>query len=198
MILGAIEMKTVSQYIPYVRHLTLRIIILLLVMLCCPAIDVPVQATDGIEKVGDALMIALPVVAAGLTIGLKDGQGAFQLGESAALTVGVTYGLKFAVDEKRPNGDDQSFPSLHASISFMSAEFMRKRYGWEYGIPAYLVATFVAYSRVEADEHYTHDVIAGAAVGIGSSFLFTKPYKGWHVQPDVDHAYHGIRFSHSW
>jgi membrane-associated phospholipid phosphatase len=180
------------------KHSALRTNILLFVMLSCLADSVSVQAADRIETAGDVLMIALPAAAAGLTLGFKDGQGAFQLGESVVLSLGVTYGLKFTIDEKRPNGDNQSFPSGHASISFTSAEFMRKRYGWKYGIPAYVVATFVAYSRVESDEHYTRDVIAGAAIGIGSSYLFAQPYKGWHIQPNVDHAYYGIRLSHNW
>lgn len=180
------------------RHSTLRTNILLVVMLYCLTACVTVQAADSIETAGDILMIALPVAAAGLTLGFKDGQGALQLGESAALSLGVTYALKLTIDETRPNGDNQSFPSAHTSISFASAEFMRKRYGWEYGIPAYLVATFVAYSRVDARQHYIHDVLASAAIGIGSSYLFTQPYKGWRIQPDVDHAYYGIRLSYNW
>ena len=174
------------------KHGIIRTNILLFVMLSCIAVGVDVQAAGSIETAGDILVIALPAAAAGLTLGFRDGQGALELGESAALMLGLTYGLKFTIDEKRPNGDNQSFPSAHASISFASAEFLRKRYGWEYGIPAYVVATFVAYSRVESKQHYTHDVITGAVIGIGSSYLFTKPYKGWHIQPDVGHAYYGI------
>src|SRR5689334_17669590 len=83
----------------------------------------------------------------------------------------------------------------NASISFASAEFLRKRYGWEYGIPAYALASFVAYSRVESNAHFPHDVIAGAAIGIGSSFLFTHPYKKWVVQADIGRGYYGIRLS---
>ena len=61
------------------------------------------------------------------------------------------------------------------------------------------LATFVAFSRAESKRHYTHDVIAGAAIGIGSSYLFTEPYKGWHIQPDVGHhAFYGILISRSW
>jgi len=81
-----------------------------------------------------------------------------QLAESIGVTLGVTYSLKYAVDETRPNGGNQSFPSAHTSISFSAAEFMRKRLWLEYGIPAYALASFVAYSRVEAREHYAHDV----------------------------------------
>ena len=75
---------------------------------------------------------------------------------------------------------------------------MRKRYGWEYGIPAYAAASFVAYSRVEAGEHHPHDVVAGAAIGIMSSYLFTRPYKGWHVELEADGKFYGVSFSHSW
>ena len=153
------------------------------------------RADDGIETAGDILQFVLPGTAAGLTLLHWDGQGAVQFGESAGVTLGVTYGLKYAVNETRPNGGSHSFPSGHTSISFCSAEFMRKRYGWEYGIPAYALASFVAYSRVEAGEHYPHDVIAGAGIGIASSFIFTRPYKGWRVQLEADGKYYGFRIS---
>jgi membrane-associated phospholipid phosphatase len=162
------------------------------------AASVGAQAGDSIAEAGDVLQYVLPATAAGLALGHRDGDGAVEFGESAALTLGVTYGLKYTVNEKRPNGGNQSFPSAHTSISFSSAEFMRKRYGWEYGIPAYAAASFVAYSRVEAREHHPHDVVAGAAIGIVSSYIFTKPYKNWYVQADADGKYFGIRFSHVW
>ena len=154
-----------------------------------------VRASDAIASAGDILQIALPITAAGLTLAYWDGKGALQFGESASVTLGVTYALKYAVNETRPDGGHQSFPSAHTSISFSAAEFTRKRYGWGYGVPAYALASFVAYSRVEAREHYAHDVIAGAAIGIASSYIFTRPYKGWHVQADADGRYWGIRLS---
>lgn len=169
--------------------------VILLGMLLCFAINMPVQASDGIETAGEIFTFLLPATAAGLTLGFMDTEGMLQLGESAALAVGVTYGLKYTINETRPNGGDHSFPSNHTSISFASAEFMRKRYGWEYGIPAYIAATFVAYSRVESEEHYTHDVIAAAAIGIASSYLFSKPYKGWQIALDIDHEFYGIILS---
>jgi membrane-associated phospholipid phosphatase len=176
----------------------LQVNIVLFVMLFCLTFSVSVQASDSIESAGDVLMIILPATAAGLTVGFKDSKGTLQFGESAALMLGATYGLKYAIEEERPNGGRHSFPSAHTSISFASAEFMRKRYGWEYGIPAYAAALFVAYSRVEARQHYTHDVIAGAVIGIGSSYLFTRPYEGWHIQAEADHKYYGMMLSHNW
>jgi membrane-associated phospholipid phosphatase len=102
------------------------------------------------------------------------------------------------VNETRPDGGSHSFPSGHSSISFSSAEFMRERYGWAYGLPAYAAASFAGYSRVESREHYTHDVVAGAAIGIVSSYIFTKPYKGWNVQVDTGVKYYGISLSRTW
>ena len=154
-----------------------------------------VRAGDNIQAVGDILQFALPAAAGVTILGFNDGEGAVEFTESATLTLGTTYVLKYAVDERRPNGGTGSFPSAHASISFSAAEFMRKRYGWEYGLPAYAAASFVAYSRVEAGDHHPHDVIAGASIGIVSSFIFTKPYKGWWVQAESDGKFFGIRLS---
>jgi len=172
-----------------------RIKIILSVILLSFIIHLPVHAGDDIEKVGEVFTFLLPATAAGLTVYNKDTRGMIQLGESAVLALGVSYALKYTIDETRPNGEDHSFPSNHASIVFASAEFMRKHYGWEYGIPAYLAASFVAYSRVEAEQHYTHDVLAGAAIGILSSYFFTEPYKNLQVSLDYDHDYYGILLS---
>jgi membrane-associated phospholipid phosphatase len=163
------------------KHYTTGAALWFVELLLCIITSLDTRAGDNIQSAGDALQYVLPVTAAGLTLWYKDGGGALQFGESAAVTLGVTYGLKYAVNERRPNGGNHSFPSAHSSISFSSAEFMRERYGWEYGIPAYAAASFVAYSRVESREHYAHDVIAGAGIGILSSYIFTRPYKGWNA-----------------
>lgn len=184
-----------KNFRPRTKAFALRIIATLLF---CLTVGIDARAADNIETAGDILQFVLPATAGGLTLGYKDYKGTLQFGESAMLTLGTTYALKYAVNERRPNGGSGSFPSAHTSISFSAAEFMRKRYGWEYGIPAYAAASFVAYSRVEAREHYPHDVIAGAAIGIASSYLFTRSYKGWHVQAEGDARYIGIRLCRSW
>lgn len=174
---------------------TARLLVGLLLFLAASA---NTRANNGIETAGTAIQLVLPFTAGGLTLVQRDYQGTLQFGESAALALGVTYALKYAVNETRPDGGSHSFPSGHSSISFSSAEFMRKRYGWAYGLPAYAAASFVGYSRVESREHYTHDVVAGAAIGIVSSYIFTKPYKGWKVDVDAGAKYYGITLSRSW
>ena len=164
--------------------------VLLVALAVCPA-----RASDSIQQAGDILQLALPGVAAGTILGLNDWEGGVEFAESAALTMGTTEVLKYSVNERRPNGGSQSFPSGHTSISFSAAEFLRKRYGWGYGLPAYAAASFVAYSRVESGEHHPRDVIAGASIGIVSSFIFARPYKGWWIEADTDGRYFGMRFT---
>ena len=49
--------------------------------------------------------------------------------------------------------------------------------------PAYAGAAFVAYSRVYADKHYVEDVLAGAAIGIIASEIFTTPRDNVSISP---------------
>ena len=144
-------------------------------------------AADGIEAAGDVLQYAMPASAAALTLTRRDWEGAWQFAASFAVQGVTVLALKNSVYETRPNGQGhQSFPSGHAAVTFASAEFLRERYGWYYGAPAYALASFTAYSRVESRNHYWHDVIAGAGIGILSSWLFTTSYKDWELQPATD------------
>lgn len=156
------------------------------------------SAADAIETAGNVLVIVLPVGAGGMTLGLGDWQGSLQLGESEGVTLATTTILKYSLDTRRPNGGHLSFPSEHASVSFSAAEFLRKRYGWEFGVPAYAAASFVAYSRVESGQHYYYDVMGGAAIGIISSYIFTRPWKGWEVKTEAGPGLHGLFFTHRW
>ncbi len=155
-------------------------------------------ASDTVERAGEILSVLLPVSGAGIALARDDREGLTQLAKSGALTLALTFGMKYTIPATRPDGGDHSFPSGHTSVAFSSAEFIRERYGWNYGFPAYVAASYAGYSRVESKRHYTRDVIAGALIGIGSSLLFTEPYKDWHIQPEVASSLYGITFSHVW
>jgi membrane-associated phospholipid phosphatase len=157
-----------------------------------------VPGGGGTELAGTIVECLLPATAVTLTLAYKDKPGAFQFGESMLLSSAVTYGLKYGLDNRRPNGGNQSMPSGHASISFTAAEYMRKRYGWKYGIPAYAAASFVAFSRVDARQHRPEDVAVGAGIGIVSSYIFTRPYKNWRVEPQVSRTFWGLSLARSW
>jgi membrane-associated phospholipid phosphatase len=141
----------------------------------------PVCAEDGLVKAGSVLRALIPLTAGGIAYSKDDGEGLWQLVQSEVVTIVATEALKRSVDSTRPNGEKESFPSGHASMSFAAAQFLQQRYGYTYGVPAYLASSFVAYSRVHGDQHYWKDVIAGAAIGIASSYYFTEPLFGARV-----------------
>ncbi|HEY0265344.1 MAG TPA: phosphatase PAP2 family protein [Rhizomicrobium sp.] len=129
------------------------------------------------ENLGTDAAIALPLIAGGITLANSDWTGAAQVTVDTAATVGVAYGLKHIIREKRPDGSDyQSMPSDTAALAFAPAQFLWDRYGWQYGVPAYAAATFVAWSRVDAQKHHWYDVTASAALAFGVSKIFTTAY----------------------
>lgn len=124
-----------------------------------------------IADVGRAGLVGTAFVAAAAQ---EDWDGVLQAGYSIGFTAGATYMLKEVFPEERPNGkDNDSFPSGHTSISFASAGFIHQRYGWQYGLPAYAIAATVGVARVESDHHHWYDVVAGAALGTATAFVFT-------------------------
>lgn len=173
---------------------TAWVLVLALAILVCG----DARADEGVRTAGDVLWLALPAAAGTATWMHRDGTGLRQLASSGALTLGVTYGLKYAVDAERPDGGGHSFPSGHSSTSFCSAEFLRKRYGWSWGIPAYAVAAFVGYSRVDAREHHTGDVVAGALIGVASAWVFTRQYESVALDVTVRPDGCGLAISYVW
>ncbi len=136
-----------------------------------------------VQTTGDVLLFTLPVTALTGSLIAKDYTGTLQFAKGFVLNQAVTIGLKYATDKKRPfNSGDRAFPSGHTSTTFQSAAFIQKRYGWKYGIPAYALAALTGYSRINAQKHDGWDVLAGAAVGIGSAYLFTTPYQREHME----------------
>jgi membrane-associated phospholipid phosphatase len=158
------------------------------------------SATD--ENAGQAVAIAIPVLAGGVALLHDwDWQGVKELTLDTGLTVGTALLLKQLVREQRPDGSDwHSFPSDTAALAFAPAAFMWDRYGWQYGVPAYLAAGYVGYARVNAKQHHWYDVAASAAIGWGYSRLITTRYTHKRFYTNVyatsDGAY--IDFNYRW
>ncbi|MDQ7003557.1 MAG: phosphatase PAP2 family protein [Ghiorsea sp.] len=156
------------------------------------------KAASDIEVAGDTIQILIPSIAYATTLYLDDAQGESQMYKSFFSNLGITYALKVGVNRTRPNGGNYSFPSGHTSASFQGASFIHVRYGLKYAIPAYVGAVFVGYSRVYADKHFTTDVVAGAAIGILSSFYFSTPYKDVNITPTANGGNYGLEVSSTW
>jgi len=87
----------------------------------------------------------------------------------------LTEGLKYATHRERPDKSNaQSFPSGHASITFATATVIERHLGWRRSALAYLLASYVAASRLHDNRHYLSDVVFGAAVGTISGRTITQ------------------------
>lgn len=164
-----------------IKRKSLKLIFVLLIVFNNPFSYAQQQLTssENFHKTsGDILVGLLPALSLTSTFIWKDGQkGTLQFSESLVSTIAITWGLKLLIDKERPNGESlNSFPSGHTAVSFASAAFIQRRYGWEYGAPAYVLAGYVGFSRIKAKKHDSIDVIAGAIIGTGMSYIFTKPF----------------------
>jgi hypothetical protein len=117
----------------------------------------------------------------------------------------VTTGLKEAVGRTRPNQrNNLSFPSGHTSNAFTWATILSHYYGTKAVIPAYGIAAFVAWSRLNVDAHYLSDVMFGAALGyvVGRTVVRTTDERAsearlqWHLTAGTKEA--GFSASYRW
>ena len=136
-----------------------------------------------IEDVGDVILFALPATTLATTFIIGDTKGSWQFTKGLLLTEAVTFGLKSVISKRRPDDSDaDSFPSGHTSTTFQSAAFIHRRYGFKYSIPAYALAGFTAFSRIDGEKHDGWDIFFGAVIGIGSSYIFTSEYQKEHME----------------
>ena len=132
---------------------------------------------------------------------------AWSMGESYGSSALTVFTLKTTVQRPRPgstptsgNGT-HSFPSGHSASAFGSATLIQRNSGWLAGAPAYGLAAFTAFERVESGRHFPSDVFAGAAIGSLSSGIFDSLHWGAgegrgiaralsHVELGVDDHFH--------
>ncbi len=140
----------------------------------------------GISNTTKPIAIAVPLGMAAVSLFNKDKklmQKAYEVAGSLVAATIVTQGLKTVIARPRPYATypdihpdvwetDKSFPSGHVSTAFSTAASVSIQCKkWYVTVPLYAWSTSVAYSRMYLGQHYPSDVIAGAAVGIGSAYL---------------------------
>jgi undecaprenyl-diphosphatase len=98
----------------------------------------------------------------------------------------IIYSLKFFVKRERPlfflemsstlsrgPGEilDPSFPSAHATYSFMMATFLASWFP-RFRLHFFILAGFIGWTRIYLGLHYPIDVIAGSILGYGITKFF--------------------------
>ncbi len=153
------------------------------------------------DMAADIGTVGIPVIAGSIALLKNDYDGFWMFAQGATYTLVATQALKYSVRAERPNGEDNlSFPSGHTSSAFQGASFLQFRYGWQYGVPAYIGAGLVGYSRVRNDHHYWRDVIAGALLATSIQYLVTDKYLELHqvaITPIINSKQFGITASFS-
>lgn len=141
----------------------------------------------GLSVTGIALPVGIPTVMGIYALAKKDMpllKDAVYIGTSVIEAVGITYGMKYAFDRRRPYvkypglihpihpEDSPSFPSGHTAAAFSLATSLSITYPkWYVIAPSAVWACGVGFARMNQGVHYPSDVIAGAAIGVGCAFL---------------------------
>ena len=151
------------------RHILFAITML---MLCLSVNGQELKVTGSRKAVrtsGDVLVFITPVASLATVLATQDWQGLKQGVFTGVTTLGVTYALKYLVKKERPDfSDNHSFPSMHTSV------------GW---------------SRVYGKKHDWWDVAAGAVIGAGSAYIFTRPFAKKHnlsISPVAGDGHYGV------
>jgi membrane-associated phospholipid phosphatase len=113
--------------------------------------------------------------------------------QSLIISEGITQGLKYATRRERPDQSSKtSFPSGHAADTFAFATALERHLGWKYAGPAYILASYVAISRVPSNRHWLSDAVFGSAVGIIAGRTVTSEEASHPYPVAVTHVPGGV------
>ena len=145
-----------------------------------------------ITNSADPISIATPVGIITWALIEKDKsllQTGCYVGASFLSSVLISTTLKNTINRDRPfvtypeiqkltDGGSPSFPSGHTTEAFATATSLSIAFPkWYVVAPSFLWAGLVGYSRMDLGVHYPSDVLTGAVIGAGSSWLCYKGKK---------------------
>ena len=94
----------------------------------------------------------------------------FDLMRALIVSQALTQGIKVTVRRDRPTGECCAFPSGHASAAFATASVLERHLGSRGAWPTFVVAGYVAMSRLHDNRHFLSDVLFGGALGMASGW----------------------------
>lgn len=154
------------------------------------------------ELAADILTGVIPLGAFAIAWEKDDRTGMKQWAWSTGTSLVLNTAARVAFNEtswgERPNGHPYGFPSGHTSFIVSGAAFLSERYGWKYGVPAYLAAGYVGWVRVDTDHHRWRDIAAAAALSWAVSHWLVTPYEDekTSLAPIVGDDVLGLRVEH--
>jgi hypothetical protein len=128
----------------------------------------------------------MPAVALGVAAYHKDWKGVAQLTVVTGLTYGTAYALKQIVRSCRPyakiptggcaGGAWDSFPSTTSALASGPSSFVWNRYGWEWGLPLFVVSKYPSWALQKAHQNKIWDGLATTGIAWGLNQIFTTRY----------------------
>ena len=94
----------------------------------------------------------------------------FDMLRALIVSQALTQGIKVVGQRDRPTGECCAFPSGHASAAFATASVLERHLGYRGAWPTFVVAGYVATSRLADNRHFLSDVVFGSALGIASGW----------------------------
>jgi membrane-associated phospholipid phosphatase len=181
------------------RYLVVCLIIAALGLNATSAIAGQDYGTD--ELVSDVLTGVVPLTGLAVAVFTGDTEGQKQWLRNTGVNQVLTSALRLGFNEtylgKRPNGSGYGFPSGHEAFVMSGATFLGQRYGWKWGVPAYLAAAYVARVRVVNNHHHVQDVVASAALAYGVALLTITSEHATHLAPVIGPHFLGLRWQRS-
>ncbi|MEQ6342479.1 MAG: phosphatase PAP2 family protein [Gammaproteobacteria bacterium] len=149
----------------------------------------------------DVLTAVVPLTGLAVAYFTGDAEGKKEWLRNTGVNLVVTSALRLTFNQtslgQRPNGGSYGFPSGHEALVMSGAAFLGERYGWKWGIPAYLAAAYVGYVRVHEDKHHVRDVIASGLLSYGVALLTVTPENATHLAPIIGPDVLGLRWERS-
>ena len=154
--------------------------------------DKIIEAVPGFETSADDILLFVPAVTMYTADLLKVESKNDPFTQTKYLGIAlvannlITFGLKYATGEERPNGEDNlSFPSGHTSNAFVMATVLFHEFRDSTPLLAYsgfVVAATTGAFRVMNNDHWVSDVLVGAGIGIMVTDLVYRlePLKNWN------------------
>jgi hypothetical protein len=139
--------------------------------------DIASKSTE--RTVGESIAYSLPVAA--VTVSLlhdDDWTGIEEYSFVGLSTLGTTAFIRHFIHEKSPDGQSHhAFPSLQAAVGSPAESYLWRRYGWQYGLPAFILEHSASFLLDRAGKHHFVDGLAVSAISAGFSWMAVTPYR---------------------
>ena len=163
-------------------------------VLACAVLLLPAKALaatpdPAMRKAANIVTIALPVAAIGVSLlHHNDWKGMEEFAVSTTLTVGSAFLIRQIVRNRRPDHSDfHSLTPPDLALADASSDYLWSRYGWRYGVPAYLASAFVSYALTDGKKNHWYDTLASGALAFSFNYALVDRYHPgrYHVSAEA-------------